>query len=97
MLKNEVYVIKGGLMKVIFFCGHRSPYGRAHLKPILKSKFEILSFILATEERWAYFRSALSGKSIQCFMQRNSGFKLKQSENYIIARLPNFLKDSNEP
>ena len=84
-------------MKVIFFCGHRSPYGRAHLKPILKSKFEILSFILATEERWAYFRSALSGKSIQCFMQRNSGFKLKQSENYIIARLPNFLKDSNEP
>ncbi len=50
-------------MKALFFCGHKSRYGRAHLIPLLDSRFEIDSIILATDARWKKFRNALNGTS----------------------------------
>lgn len=47
--------------KAIFFCGDRSPYGLAHLEPVLDS-FGIVAVVVADGERWARFRKALSGE-----------------------------------
>ena len=47
--------------KAIFFCGDRSPYGLAHLEPVLDS-FEVIAVVVADTERWARFRKALSGE-----------------------------------
>ena len=50
-------------VKVVFFCGERSPWGYAHLEPLLKhSAFEVAAVVLATEQRWNHFRRALSGE-----------------------------------
>ena len=46
--------------RVIFFCGHKSPYGFGHLEPILK-EFTVIAVVVATDERWAYFGKTLSG------------------------------------
>jgi methionyl-tRNA formyltransferase len=75
-------------MKTVFLCGHKSPYGRAHLKPILESKFEVLAIVLATNQRWALFRSALSGKPVQSFESLNSNRGLKKTAKHILAWLP---------
>ncbi len=48
-------------MRVIFFCGHKSPYGRAHLEPLLQSKFNVVAVILATDKRWNIFSKKLLG------------------------------------
>lgn len=50
-------------LKVLFFCGHKSPYGLAHLIPILESRFDVIAVVVATEDRWDCFRETLSGKS----------------------------------
>jgi methionyl-tRNA formyltransferase len=47
--------------RAIFFCGDRSPYGLAHLKPVL-DLFEILAVVVADGERWTRFRKTLSGE-----------------------------------
>lgn len=52
-----------GKMRALFFCGHKSPFGLAHLLPILESKFDIVAVVVATEDRWKYFKEALIGKS----------------------------------
>jgi methionyl-tRNA formyltransferase len=75
-------------MKLIFFCGHRSPYGLAHLKPILESNFEVIALVLATDERWMHFRSALSGKPIEFFKQHVQKFGPKDAVKHIVAGLP---------
>jgi len=75
-------------MKVVFLCGHHSPYGRAHLEPIFNSKFEIIALVLATDARWAYFYSILSGKPIQNFKQQNAKFRVKQAVKHILTKLP---------
>ena len=49
-------------MRVIFLCGHKSPYGLAHLEPLLHSDFEIIAVVLATDKRWNIFRDKLSGR-----------------------------------
>jgi methionyl-tRNA formyltransferase len=49
-------------LKTIFFCGHKSPYGYAHLKPVL-DEFQVMAVVIATDERWAIFQEKLSGKS----------------------------------
>jgi methionyl-tRNA formyltransferase len=48
-------------MRAVFFCGHNSPYGLAHLKPILRS-FDAVAVVVATEERWADFGQKLVGQ-----------------------------------
>lgn len=48
--------------KVVFFCGHESPYGFAHLAPILQEqRFRVMAVVIATEARWDHFRQALTG------------------------------------
>jgi methionyl-tRNA formyltransferase len=46
--------------RTVFFCGDQSPYGRAHLRPIIES-FDVVGVVTATPARWAKFREVLSG------------------------------------
>ena len=46
--------------RTIYFCGDQSPYGRAHLRPVLDA-FDVVGVVTATPARWATFREALSG------------------------------------
>jgi methionyl-tRNA formyltransferase len=48
--------------RVVFFCGHHSPFGAAHLLPILESRFEVVAVVLASERRWEQFGNQLRGK-----------------------------------
>lgn len=49
-------------LRVLFFCGERSPWGRAHLQPLLDHEHvELVGIALPTDERWAAFRRALLG------------------------------------
>lgn len=51
-------------LRVVFFCGSESPYGFAHLQPILDEKrFDTIAVVLASQERWDKFRRALTGDS----------------------------------
>ncbi|OHB71655.1 MAG: hypothetical protein A2W23_07375 [Planctomycetes bacterium RBG_16_43_13] len=50
-------------MKLLFLCGHKSPYGLSHLKPLLNSKFDIVAVVIATDDRWRLFHDSLGGKS----------------------------------
>ena len=50
-------------MRTVFFCGHKSRYGFAHLKPMLESRLQVLAVVLATDERWRFFHEKLTGKS----------------------------------
>jgi methionyl-tRNA formyltransferase len=50
--------------RVILFCGEQSPYGLAHLRPFIESRFEVVAVVIATENRWKVFRQALAGKRI---------------------------------
>ena len=49
-------------LKTIFFCGHKSQYGIAHIEPIL-SKFQVCAVIVATNKRWENFYQLLNGKN----------------------------------
>jgi methionyl-tRNA formyltransferase len=47
---------------VLLFCGERSPWGRAHLEPLLAHEHvELVGVALPTDERWTAFRRALLG------------------------------------
>src|SRR5215203_545744 len=48
--------------RVVFLCGDRSPYGLAHLEPILSAGFEVIAVVVPTDERWQRFRESLLGK-----------------------------------
>lgn len=49
-------------LRVLFFCGERSPWGRAHVEPLLgHDGIELVGVALATDERWTTFRRALRG------------------------------------
>ena len=51
-------------LKIIFFCGERSPWGVAHLRPLLAHpQLQTVAVIFATPARWETFRTALSGPS----------------------------------
>ncbi len=50
-------------MKVVLFCGHRSPFGFHHIEPLLNSRFDVAGVILATPQCWQIFTGALSGIS----------------------------------
>src|SRR5688572_19295167 len=47
-------------LRTVFFCGDQSPYGRAHLRPVLEH-FDVVAVVIGTPQRWAVFREALSG------------------------------------
>ena len=49
-------------LRTLFLCGHKSPYGLAHLKPILDSSFDVVAVVLASNARWSIFRESLTGK-----------------------------------
>ena len=49
-------------IRMLFLCGEQSPWGYAHLESILcEPRFEVVAIALATQNRWAIFRKALSG------------------------------------
>ena len=48
-------------VKIAFFCGHKSPYGLAHLAPLIK-EFDVNVVVMADEERWKIFHDRLVGK-----------------------------------
>lgn len=48
-------------MRILFFCGHKSAYGLAHLKPLSETNFEIVAVVLATDKRWKLFTEKLLG------------------------------------
>lgn len=50
-------------LSVLFLCGDRSPFGRAHLEPLLDSGFDLRGVVLASEERWHRFGTSLNGKN----------------------------------
>jgi len=50
-------------LRVLFFCGEQSPWGRAHLRPLLEDpRVELAGVVLASETRWAVFREKLTGE-----------------------------------
>lgn len=49
-------------LRTIVFCGHKSPYGLAHLAPILESELEVIAVVIATDKRWQHFWDSLGGK-----------------------------------
>jgi methionyl-tRNA formyltransferase len=71
-------------LRVLFFCGDKSPYGLAHLIPILKSRFDLVAVVIPTEDRWEYFREALLGKS---YYKAKSEHILMEVVKTIIMRL----------
>ena len=50
--------------RAVFFCGHRSRYGSAHLESVLK-EFDICAVVIAADSRWEVFERQLSGTSHQ--------------------------------
>ncbi|NJL54646.1 hypothetical protein HC928_05220 [bacterium] len=48
--------------RVVILCGHESPYGIAHLLPLLESRLRVGAIVIADSERWRKFRQALTGK-----------------------------------
>jgi len=49
-------------LRTVFYCGHESPYGLAHLEPLLRSEIlHVEAVILASYDRWRQFQSKLSG------------------------------------
>jgi methionyl-tRNA formyltransferase len=76
-------------LRTIFFCGHRSPYGLAHLAPILESKLEVIAVVIATDDRWQHFGDALGSKVYsQLVSQQNLGSVIKAN---IKQKLPPIL------
>jgi methionyl-tRNA formyltransferase len=49
-------------MKTVFFCGHESPYGLAHLEPVLR-RFEVIAVVAATNRCWEIFHCNLVGQT----------------------------------
>lgn len=50
-------------LRILFFCGDRSRWGRAFLTAILNNpRVKASAVVLATDQRWATFRRALSGE-----------------------------------
>src|SRR5438876_2493751 len=62
-------------IKTIFFCGHESRYGLAHIEPLLKSElFDVREIVLAPFQRWNKFYSTLTGQLIPASSAEASKF-----------------------
>lgn len=51
-------------LKAVWFCGARSPYGRAHLLPLVRSRFTVVAIVIPSTARWRQFeqRSRWGGR-----------------------------------
>lgn len=76
-------------LKTIFFCGHQSPYGLAHLKPVLE-EFNVLAIVIATDERWILFRKNISGESYNTI---GRFLKFKRDILTLTKKIRSFIKD----
>ena len=57
--------MQGGLpVRVVFFCGDESPFGRAHILPFLEERFSVQAVVVPTAARWQHFRVRLLGDEI---------------------------------
>ena len=74
--------------KIIFFCGHMSPYGLAHLEPILKTILEVEAIVIATDNRWSTFRESLIGKA---YYRQNKIIPYNHNIYYFLRNLYNFF------
>lgn len=72
-------------IKTLFFCGHNSPYGRAHLHAILND-FDLLAVIIATDDRWSLFGEALRGKSY--YPTKAGSSFLSEVKNFVKKKAP---------
>jgi methionyl-tRNA formyltransferase len=83
-------------IKILFFCGHKSPYGLAHLEPLLQSDFDVIAVVLATDKRWNIFREILLGKNYYS----TSDFSIRKAKVLLKKIIPkeilNKLKDEKE-
>ena len=79
-------------MKIVFLCGHQSPYGIAHLEPLLKSDLEIVAIVLATNKRWNIFREKLSGKDFYS----NKGFIANQFKKLKLIVFQKLISNNNK-
>jgi methionyl-tRNA formyltransferase len=50
-----------GTLRVVFFCGDESPYGRAHLLPLSQGVFSLQAVVVPTRACWESFRERLLG------------------------------------
>ena len=81
--------------KIILFCGHMSPYGLAHLEPILKTSFNVKAIVIATKNCWSAFSESLSGK---VYYSQDKIFSLNNNAYYFLMKLYKyFRKQSHEP
>src|SRR5262249_50323648 len=49
-------------LRTIFYCGHESRYGFAHLEPLLRSQtIRVETVVLANYQRWTQFHAKLTG------------------------------------
>lgn len=74
-------------LKAVFFCGHQSRYGLAHLQPLLESPLEILAVVIATEDRWTAFRRQLAGRNEWRFPPYRDVPQMARSINASVKRL----------
>lgn len=69
------------MIKAILYCGHLSPYGLAHLSPLLESSvIQIEEVVLASYSRWRTFRAMLSGLETKEAKDGRRSFNLRVSE-----------------
>ena len=88
-------------IRTIFFCGHESRYGRAHLQALLLSNvFRVEEVVLASVERWGRFQSALTGESFNESLRNRLAFqrraRLIKKQILEIKRIPvRFVSEVN--
>src|ERR1041385_528556 len=64
--------------KSVFYCGHESRYGLAHLEPLLRSKlFGVERIVIASYGRWLEFRRLLSGQALAASWTSQLRFALR--------------------
>jgi len=54
----------GSSVRVVLFCGDESPYGRAHLLPVLRGTFSVQAVVVPTPACWQRFRARLMGTGV---------------------------------
>lgn len=67
--------MSGSKINTVFFCGHKSKYGLAHLEPLLLSKLNVIVIVIANDTRWHLFRESLSGKNYYLHKPYDGFFK----------------------
>ena len=67
-------------LRTVFYCGHESPYGVAHLEPLLQSEIlHVELVILASYDRWKQFQTKLSGVPAVTSLRDNWAFRQRST------------------